>query len=315
MRKIQLAVFLALAACLCAPGQGLAAEAAPAKKPGPREALKQHVADLQKNPDDRALREKIVGLAANLKPPPAIPAEAKRPFFKAATFFKEAKDKGGFDLAIKAYKEALLLAPWWPEANYNLAQAQEAAGLYAEAIESLKLYQLTGPKGADADEAEQKLYALEAKIELAQKEKEKKAREAAVAAAARAEEERTFAGEWCQSTPDRPDACYSNEYRRMTITGSDSSGYSVSFACRQAGCIPPAWVDSVYASGKTISLRIGEKWTLPVYGETGSTVNAHTKVSLTLSAGNSRLSGSLETLHVGDGEWLRRGGETWARVR
>lgn len=135
MRKLKLAVMLALAAGLCAPVRCPAADAAPEKKPpqgevkkaGARDILRQHLADLQKSPGDRALREKIIVLASGLTPPPAVPAEAKRPFFKAATFFKEAKDNAGFDLAIKSYKEALLLAPWWAEANYNLAQAQESA--------------------------------------------------------------------------------------------------------------------------------------------------------------------------------------------
>ena len=321
--KTRISICLALAAGLCAPLPGQAADAAPAKKPaqaaakapGPREALKQYLADLQKSPGDRALREKIVSLAAGMKPRPETPQEARKPFFKAATFFKEAKDASGLELAIRSYKEALLLAPWWPEANYNLAQAQEAAGQYAEAIEALKLYLLTKPKAEDAEEAEQRLYSLEAKMELAQKEKEKRAREDAAAAAAKAEEERTFAGEWCQSTPASPDACIANEYRRMTITGSDSAGYRVSFACRQAGCVPPGWVDSVSVSGKTISFRVGEKWALLIHGEDGSTVNVHNKFALTLSAENSRLSGSQEAVRIGSSEWLSRGGDTWARVR
>jgi len=39
----------------------------------PREQLKQMVGQLQQNPDDNALREKIIKLAQKIKPAPAIP--------------------------------------------------------------------------------------------------------------------------------------------------------------------------------------------------------------------------------------------------
>ena len=39
----------------------------------PREPLKQYVAELQRSPVDDALREKIIKMARELKPPPAIP--------------------------------------------------------------------------------------------------------------------------------------------------------------------------------------------------------------------------------------------------
>jgi hypothetical protein len=43
----------------------------------PREQLQQYIADLQKKPDDQALREKIIKLARGMKPAPAVPKEAK----------------------------------------------------------------------------------------------------------------------------------------------------------------------------------------------------------------------------------------------
>jgi tetratricopeptide (TPR) repeat protein len=87
---------------------------------------------------------------------------------KAATFQKEAKSSEDYELAIKAYQEALLIAPWWPEAYYNLSVAQETAGKLDDAMRSLKLYILTGPR--DAEEAENRLYALEAKKTMAERE-------------------------------------------------------------------------------------------------------------------------------------------------
>lgn len=43
---------------------------------GTTDTLKQYVADLQKNPGDDALREKIIKLALTLNPKPALPDEA-----------------------------------------------------------------------------------------------------------------------------------------------------------------------------------------------------------------------------------------------
>jgi hypothetical protein len=41
----------------------------------PQETLKQYVADLQRNPNDYALREKIIKLVQEMKPAPKIPEE------------------------------------------------------------------------------------------------------------------------------------------------------------------------------------------------------------------------------------------------
>jgi tetratricopeptide (TPR) repeat protein len=134
---------------------------------GQPEQLKQLIADLQKNPDDYALREKIIKHVQTMEPRPQVPQEAKRPFIKGVTFQKEATSVSDYELAIGAYKEALLMAPWWPEALYNMALAQEGASKFDDAMQSLKLYLLTKPK--DAQEAESKLYAMEAKKEKAAK--------------------------------------------------------------------------------------------------------------------------------------------------
>lgn len=142
----------------------------------PQEQLKQLMADIQKNPGDYALREKIIKHVQIMEPRPQVPQEAKRPFMKGVTFQKEASSVSDYELAISAYKEALLLAPWWPEAIYNMALAQEGAGKFDDAIQSIKLYLLTGPK--DAEQAENRIYVMEAKKEKAtaditRKEKEK----------------------------------------------------------------------------------------------------------------------------------------------
>ena len=44
----------------------------------PREQLNQWVAQLRANPGDNSLRERIIKLAQEIKPPPAVPEEARR---------------------------------------------------------------------------------------------------------------------------------------------------------------------------------------------------------------------------------------------
>ena len=139
----------------------------------PRTQLNQMVQQLQKTPGDHALREKIIKLAGNIKPAPAISEEAKRAFVKGNVFQKEAKDASGYDLAIAAYREALRAAPWWGDAYFNLAVALESAGKFNEATASLSNYMASVAAGsAEHREAQNRIYALEAKGELAAKAKQ-----------------------------------------------------------------------------------------------------------------------------------------------
>ena len=134
----------------------------------PQEILNQYIADLQKNPNDNPLREKIIKHVQTMKPAPAIPEEARRYFVKAVTMQKEAKNTKGFEIAANAYNQALLIAPWWPEAYYNLSIALESSGQYDEAVKALKLYLVTNPSASEVRAAQDKIYALEAKKEISQ---------------------------------------------------------------------------------------------------------------------------------------------------
>jgi len=139
----------------------------------PQQTLKQYISDLQNNPDDNALREKIIKYVQTMKQKPAIPEEARRYFVKAVTMQKEAKNTKGFEIAVTAYNQALLIAPWWPEAYYNLSIAMESSGQYDEAVQTLKLYLMTKPNASDVRAAQDKIYALEAKKEISQAEEKK----------------------------------------------------------------------------------------------------------------------------------------------
>ena len=142
--------------------------AASAYAQSPREELQQMVKQLQQTPNDNVLREKIIRLVAEIKPAPAIPEEANLAFVKGNVFQKEAKDASDYALAITAYRDALSSAPWWGDAYFNLSVALEAAGKFDEAIASIRNYMVAVSAGsAEAREAQNKIYALEAKKEMA----------------------------------------------------------------------------------------------------------------------------------------------------
>ena len=140
------------------------------------ETFKQCVSDLRKNPSDDSLREKIIKLAQEMKPAPEIPEEAREHFVMATVLQKEAKDSKGYKLAIKEYMDALLIAPWWPEAYSNLAILQKMDGKYDDAIQTLNFYLLTNP--SDARNAKDEIYRIKAAKKMTETENAAKAEKA-----------------------------------------------------------------------------------------------------------------------------------------
>lgn len=108
----------------------------------PREQLKQMVEQLQKSPDDNALRESIIKLAQGLKPAPAVPDEAERRMARGMAAFKGAKSVSDYQDAVKEFEQATLAAPWYGDAYFNLGVAQDKAENYEAALRSLRLAQL-----------------------------------------------------------------------------------------------------------------------------------------------------------------------------
>lgn len=137
----------------------------------PREELAQKIEQLKANPSDNTLREAIIKLAQGITPPPAVPEAAREKFVEGNTIAKSAKGPSGQKLAIKRYQDALLIAPWWGDAYYNLGMTQELAGQFDAAKDSLKLYILTNPGEKEARDAQDRVYALNAKAALARAEK------------------------------------------------------------------------------------------------------------------------------------------------
>lgn len=149
----------------------ISAPAGRAQMSTPRQVLQQYLSDLQKNPDDYALREKIVKHVRKMKPVPAIPEEARRHYVMATTLLKAVKKAEDHREAIEEFRNALFLAPWWAEANRDLGMACEVAHRYEEAISALKLYVLSGPDEEKARAAQDEIYKIEAMKKLAAREK------------------------------------------------------------------------------------------------------------------------------------------------
>lgn len=126
-----------------------------------QETLQQYVADLQKNPGDQALREKIIKLAQEMKPRPTTLAEAENFSDRAEYAAKNAKSEADFADAAKEYEKALLVAPWVAEYYFNLGIVQEKANLLQKAANSLKLYLSAEPNAKDSRDVRKRIAGLE----------------------------------------------------------------------------------------------------------------------------------------------------------
>lgn len=136
----------------------------------PQETLNQYISDLQKNPNDNLLREKIIKHVQTMEPKPAVPEEAERFMARGSAAIKNAKDINDFKDAVKEFGKAALASPWLASVYYNLGIAQDKAGMYVDAIKSLKLYLLANPNASDAKAVKNLIYEIEYKQEKASKE-------------------------------------------------------------------------------------------------------------------------------------------------
>ncbi|MGE5698968.1 MAG: tetratricopeptide repeat protein, partial [Deltaproteobacteria bacterium] len=172
-----------LAAFLAAALIAIFAAGLHAQNASPEDTLRQYIADLQKNPNDDALREKIIRHARTMSPAPKIPAEVDELVGQAKYVFKHAKQQRDYLDAIEAYKKVTNLAPWAGDYYYNLGVAQEQAGQAQEAIRSFNLYLMASPDAKDAREARERIGGLKYASEKTRKERQ------AAEAQARAEKE------------------------------------------------------------------------------------------------------------------------------
>ena len=148
----------------------------------PREQLNQMVAQLQKSPTDNALREKIIKLAQELKPAPAVPEEAIKYEGRGQFAFSHAKSTADYLDAAKEYEKAVAAAPWVPGYYADLCTIYEKAEKYAEAKKNCEFFLASSPSAQDASDVRKRIAGLEFAMEKA----------AAEAAAKRTR----FVGEW-----------------------------------------------------------------------------------------------------------------------
>ena len=136
----------------------------------PQQTLNQHISDLQKNPNDYALREKIIRHVQTMKPAPAVPIEAEKFEGRAEFAIKSAETEADFLDAAKEYEKALLIAPWVPAYYFNQGIAFEKAGKLKEAKRSFEFYLLAAPNAQDAREVRKRIAGFEYAMEKATKE-------------------------------------------------------------------------------------------------------------------------------------------------
>lgn len=179
-------ITIAAASALCC-----AAPAQAQEPPSPREQLKQYTADLQKNPSDDALREKIIKLALTLDPKPVMPPEVQELSGRGGQAFEDAKKaisagdtasaKRELSSAADSFAQASLLAPWVANLYLNQASARDAAKDYDRALKNYRFYLECAPDTQDADKVQQRIGALKYELE------KQRAAEAAVQAQRQAE--------------------------------------------------------------------------------------------------------------------------------
>lgn len=168
--RVSTIVLCIMVAVVCAPfSRALAAESANSP-----EMLKFYIKELKKYPDDKNLRESIIKMAQDVNPKPRVPDEAERALARGNVYLKRlthAADEQGSLEALAEFKTVVELAPWLADGYLGMSMAQEKAGLYTEAIQSLKFYQLAAPQAKNLREIKRRLYELEVQAEEARKAK------------------------------------------------------------------------------------------------------------------------------------------------
>ena len=139
----------------------------------PRDQLSQLTEQLQKTPTNDALRERVLTIARQVKPVPAIPEEARRAFVRGNAAMSDAKAPEDYGRAVQLYEDATKLAPWWPDPYYNLAKAREQRQEYDAAIRSLRFYLLADLPASERRETQDRIYVLEEKASAGQRDKDR----------------------------------------------------------------------------------------------------------------------------------------------
>ncbi len=134
-----------------------------------KDTLNQYITDLQKNPTDQALREKIIKFVQGMNPKPAISAEAVKFANRGEYAAKTAKTESDYADASEEYKKAVNIAPWVAGYYFNMGVLWEKANQPQVAVAAFKLYLLAEPNAKDANEIQKRIDGLEYASEKAAK--------------------------------------------------------------------------------------------------------------------------------------------------
>ena len=129
------------------------------------EQLQQLTAELRKSPSDNTLREKIIKLALEIKPTPAVPPEAEEFEGRAQYAFKNARSEAEMLDAAREYMKAVDTAPWVAGYYFDLCTILEKANRPTEAIRACKLYLTAAPEAPDARDVRKRVAGLDYALE------------------------------------------------------------------------------------------------------------------------------------------------------
>jgi hypothetical protein len=197
-----------------------------------REALTHYVEALKSVPLNQQLRERIIKLAQQIKPPPAIPEAAERHMLRGEAAVETAKDKTGYENAANEFNAAILIAPWLATGYFNLSVVQEKAGNYEEAIRNVRLYLLAAPDAADAPDMRKRIVKLEYKLEQMKDQREAETR--------KKQDVEALSGNW----------------KAKELTNAPWVEKQPSFSSDWQGIVTDAYVT---VTGDRIDIRVGEE--------------------------------------------------------
>ena len=120
-----------------------------------RKQLAAYVAEYQGNPENTALRNKIIELAKSLNPAPEIPQLAQDDFAKATAQMAAATTADAFETVAQLFEQVAVQAPWYADAYFNAATAYAKANKYDSARRNLALYLASMRPGVDNRNTEQ----------------------------------------------------------------------------------------------------------------------------------------------------------------
>jgi len=133
----------------------------------PRTNYAEYLNAFQQKPYEETRREEVIKAAASLPEPPPIPEEARQLFLQASALIKQTSTPAELQKPIELLRKALVIAPWWGNAYYNLSRALELSGQYDEAVKQLNYYLELKPTEADASEARAHIAVIQSEKESA----------------------------------------------------------------------------------------------------------------------------------------------------